>query len=354
MGSPGVEGPIFEVPPSPDYIPGPEGPPSPDYVPGPVEPEQTPPSPIYVPFIPEPVYPEFLPGDNESDPEEDLEEDDKEDPEEDPADYHAHRGDDDEYQRGGTKSPCRPPCKLLLIQLTRTHTLLIASRLGCPSDPRRQHHTLLAIEPITTTDQPKNGPTYVEGSLGSRVARIRQRDALPSHVHETEMPEMCLPLRKRSCRTTPGPGYEVGESSAAGAARQVGPTTARADLYGFADMLEATPDAGCLRSQINSWPTGPQSMDAVRSRYIPEHITSDYGHRGLSQSEIVELQAADRRRQTVISELLKADHRRQRHLVETLKIVKSLKTQMIELQRQQGPAKDPAEPELPEEASSSS
>ncbi|GKF20507.1 hypothetical protein Tco_0069145, partial [Tanacetum coccineum] len=39
-----------------------------------------------------------------------------------------------------------------------------------------------------------------------------------------------------------------------------------------------------------------------------------------------------------------------RQLVEALKIVKSLKTQMIELQRQQGPAKDPAEPELPEEA----
>ncbi|GJV04043.1 hypothetical protein Tco_1337612, partial [Tanacetum coccineum] len=56
----------------------------------------------------------------------------------------------------------------------------------------------------------------------------------------------------------------------------------------------------------------------------------------------------------VISELLKADHRRQRHLVETLKIVKSLKTQMIELQRQQGPARGPAEPELPEEAGSSS
>ncbi|GKG33410.1 hypothetical protein Tco_0433569, partial [Tanacetum coccineum] len=32
MGSPGVEGPIFQDPPSPDYIPGPEGPPSPDYV----------------------------------------------------------------------------------------------------------------------------------------------------------------------------------------------------------------------------------------------------------------------------------------------------------------------------------
>ncbi|GJX19845.1 hypothetical protein Tco_0222522 [Tanacetum coccineum] len=89
MGSPGVEGPIFQDPPSPDYVPGPE------------EPEQAPPSPIYVPFVPEPVYPEFLPVDDEvfpaeeqpmpaadspthqspgyipeSDPEEDPEEDD--------------------------------------------------------------------------------------------------------------------------------------------------------------------------------------------------------------------------------------------------------------------------------------
>ncbi|GJV38353.1 hypothetical protein Tco_1410830 [Tanacetum coccineum] len=47
---------------------------------------------------------------------------------------------------------------------------------------------------------------------------------------------------QRAVRTVSGPlGYEVGESSAAGTARQVGPTTARADLYGFADTLEAAP-----------------------------------------------------------------------------------------------------------------
>ncbi|GJR11694.1 hypothetical protein Tco_0794346 [Tanacetum coccineum] len=106
MGSPGVEVPIYEGPPSPDYVPGPE------------EPEQAPPSPIYVPFVPEPVYPEFLPVDDEvfpaeeqplpaadspthqspgyipeSDPEEDLEEGfDEEDHEEDPSDYSADRG----------------------------------------------------------------------------------------------------------------------------------------------------------------------------------------------------------------------------------------------------------------------
>ncbi|GKF43176.1 hypothetical protein Tco_0129728, partial [Tanacetum coccineum] len=109
MGSPGVEGPIFQDPPSPDYVPGLE------------EPKQAPPSPIYIPFVSEPVYPEFLLVDDEvfpaeeqpmpaadlpthqspgyipeSDPEEDLEEDDEEDPEEDPVDYPADRGDDDD------------------------------------------------------------------------------------------------------------------------------------------------------------------------------------------------------------------------------------------------------------------
>ncbi|GKF85676.1 hypothetical protein Tco_0253503, partial [Tanacetum coccineum] len=79
MGSPGVEGPIFQDPPSPDYVPGLE------------EPEQAPSSPIYVPFVPEPIYPEFLPRDDE-----DLEKDDEEDPEEDPVDYPADRGDDDD------------------------------------------------------------------------------------------------------------------------------------------------------------------------------------------------------------------------------------------------------------------
>ncbi|GJZ20958.1 hypothetical protein Tco_0557997, partial [Tanacetum coccineum] len=51
----------------------------------------------------------------------------------------------------------------------------------------------------------------------------------------------CLPLRKRPRRTTPGPGCEAGESSAVGVARQVGPTTAEADLKGFAEMLDAAP-----------------------------------------------------------------------------------------------------------------
>ncbi|GKA71492.1 hypothetical protein Tco_0777631 [Tanacetum coccineum] len=60
--------------------------------------------------------------------------------------------------------------------------------------------------PLPISSPPPISPTYVEGSLGSRATGIRQRDAPP--VHETEIPEMWLPLRKRLCRTTPGPRCE--------------------------------------------------------------------------------------------------------------------------------------------------
>ncbi|GJX29238.1 hypothetical protein Tco_0237317 [Tanacetum coccineum] len=72
------------------------------------------------------------------------------------------------------------------------------------------------------------------------------------------------------------------------------------------------------------------------------------------QAVITELQAADRRRQAAITELLAADRRRQAQFIEALKLLKRLQTQMTEFQRQQGPAKGPAQPDAPEEAGSSS
>ncbi|GKF44495.1 hypothetical protein Tco_0131047, partial [Tanacetum coccineum] len=81
IGSPGVDGaPImpedpyayimaaYQVPPLPDYIPGPVVPPSHDYIPGPEEPQSPPP----------------------------LDFEDDEDPEEDPTDYPADGDDDDD------------------------------------------------------------------------------------------------------------------------------------------------------------------------------------------------------------------------------------------------------------------
>ncbi|GJS82561.1 hypothetical protein Tco_0749102 [Tanacetum coccineum] len=104
VGSPGAEGPIFQDPPSPDYVPGPEEP-----VAGTTSPFNT--IVFQTWYIPE------------SDPEEDPEEDNEEDPEEDPADYPADRGDDrddeessdddDDCRGGGALSSCRP-CRCCL------------------------------------------------------------------------------------------------------------------------------------------------------------------------------------------------------------------------------------------------
>ncbi|GKE46494.1 hypothetical protein Tco_1477752 [Tanacetum coccineum] len=72
------------------------------------------------------------------------------------------------------------------------------------------------------------------------------------------------------------------------------------------------------------------------------------------QSQIRELQLANHRRRTVITETLVTDHKRQKYLTEALKLIKRLQTQMTEFERQQGPAKGPTQPELPEEAGSNS
>ncbi|GKG06660.1 hypothetical protein Tco_0329629, partial [Tanacetum coccineum] len=77
-------------------------------------------------------------------------------------------------------------------------------------------------------------PTDAGAPLGYRAARIRMRAASPSVLllstsHRTDIPEAEMPPRKRACFTTPAPGLEVRESSAAGAARQPRPTL-EADL----------------------------------------------------------------------------------------------------------------------------
>ncbi|GJT74246.1 hypothetical protein Tco_1040971 [Tanacetum coccineum] len=147
------------------------------------EPEQAPPSPIYVPFVPEPVYPEFLPVDDvlpaeeqhccccltyyfespgyipESDPEEDPEEDDEEDPEEDPADYPADRGDDRDDEEPSDDD----------------------------DDDAEEEEHLAPTDPAAVAYSADQDPYLAYSPAG-----IRQRDALPSPVHETEMPEICF------------------------------------------------------------------------------------------------------------------------------------------------------------------
>ncbi|GJU87417.1 hypothetical protein Tco_1294963 [Tanacetum coccineum] len=445
IGSPGVDGPPImpedpyayimaaygvppspdyipgpEVPPSPDYIPGPEGPPSPDYVPGPEEPEQAPPSPVYLPYVPEPVYPEYIP------PEDDVflaeeqplhvatsptaespgyipESDPEEDPEEDPADYPADRDDDDEEEEE-EEHPALADSVPPVHRMTARISIRDEPSISLP--PREEVERTFALTPIPPITT-------------------------------------CLPLWKRVRFASPTPSREVGESSAAGAARQDRPTIsrddpysiAREDLYGFVDMVDVPPRCSTSRELdydiTDTWDDlvgaideiAPTTVEGVNQRVtdlatiVEEETTSMYGimedaqddrsllrarvnllyrdrpvHRrlavmiereakmareawGLSmdasdyarsdvmslrttvvaQSALIsELQSADHRRQRVISELLTSDHKRQVQLTKTLRLLKGLQTQMVEFQRQHGPAEGPSQPDAPGEAGSSS
>nr|GFB53869.1 hypothetical protein [Tanacetum cinerariifolium] len=124
-----------------------------------------------------------------------------------------------------------------------------------------------------------------------------------------------------------GPRYEVGESSSVAAARPAG-----------------------------AWVRATNASDLVHGEVMSLRTTM------LGQmSEIRELQAADRRRQTVILELLRIDHRRSTEILElrtTLQgqvtalqgQVTALQAQVTTLQGQQGLAGDHTQSELPEEA----
>ncbi|GJW05478.1 putative reverse transcriptase domain-containing protein [Tanacetum coccineum] len=173
----------------------------------------------------------------ESDPEEDLEEDDEEDPEEDPADYPADRGDDDDEHL----APAEPAAVAYsadqdpYIAYRATARMSIRTQAPTPFLSEEVAERVLALptpppSPLSPYSSPLPhipspplpipppiSPAYVDRSLGSRAAGVRQRDALPSHVHKTEMPEMCLPLRKRlayysrtsGCLETIGYGIRV-------------------------------------------------------------------------------------------------------------------------------------------------
>ncbi|GJW17128.1 hypothetical protein Tco_0024564 [Tanacetum coccineum] len=220
----------------------------------------------------------------------------------------------------------------------------------------------------------------------------------PTHI---EVPESCLPLRKRLRFAAPTPNHRVRESSAASAAWQDRPavaredpySVARGDLYGFFDRVDVAPGHPMSRELdygiIDTWddPVGaieeiaPTTLEGVNQRVtnlsttIEQDTTIMYGmmenaqddrsllrarvkllyrdrhvHRLGQRALISELQSANHRRQRVIKELLAADHQRQVQLTKALKFLKGLQTQMAEFQRQHGPAKGSAQLIAPGEA----
>nr|GEX56338.1 putative reverse transcriptase domain-containing protein [Tanacetum cinerariifolium] len=219
---------------------------------------------------------------------------------------------------------------------------------------------------------------------------------LPSASRREDRPEVTLPPRKR-LGIAFGPGYEVGESSSAAAARPAGGL--KAD-YGFVATIDREirrdPQREVGYEITNLWDEivetlhgAPISTDTELGRYMKEfetrvrrdtdeiysrlddeqkaRLSREAGVRSMDASDlasgevmslhttvlgqttkIMELHATDRRRQIVTSEMLRADHRRfteikglrtadrTRHqqLIHTLTVIRSLQRQVTPLQGQ--------------------
>ncbi|GJX38501.1 hypothetical protein Tco_0251804 [Tanacetum coccineum] len=173
---------------------------------------------------------------------------------------------------------------------------------------------------------------------------------LLSSDHRTDRPKITLPPRKR-LGINLGLRYKIGESSAAATTRPIG---GRRRLwvcryYGYRDQTtKSQRDQEALVSR-EAWGCSIEVIYMTRSEIMALRSVV-MGQ----QAVISQLQAAHRRSQVVTSEILQADHQRQVRLTKALKLLKGLQTQMVEFQRQHGPAKGLAQPDAPGEAGSSS
>nr|GEV36511.1 hypothetical protein [Tanacetum cinerariifolium] len=281
-----------------------DGPPSLDNVPGPEEPEQAPPSPVYLPYVPELVYLEYMPPEDDVFPVEEQ-------------------------------------------------PLPIAATPNADS-PRY----ILEFDP--KGDPEEDDEEDPEEALPTILPTL-----YPTHI---EIPESCLPLWKRLRFASPtlvrrvdvAPGYPMSRKldygitdtwdELVGAIKEIAPTTLQGaeSTYPVHRRLAVLIEREA-RMARKAWGLSMDASDntrldvmSLRTMLVAQHAL------------ILDLQAADRRRQRVIKELLAADHKRQVQLTKALRLLKGLQTQMIEFQRHHGPVKGPAQPDAPGEAGSSS
>ncbi|GKF52041.1 hypothetical protein Tco_0148508, partial [Tanacetum coccineum] len=153
-------------------------------------------------------------------------------------------GDTEAFETDESAPTPRPPQIRIPFAQTRLRRVRKTVRpeppMSASMEARIAEHAAAPTPPLPVTSSPlplpsplTTSPTDAGAPLGYRAAGIRMRAAdasppslLPPTSSRTDIPEAEMPPRKRACLTTPAPGYEIGESSAAGAARQPGPTPA--------------------------------------------------------------------------------------------------------------------------------
>nr|GFA14960.1 reverse transcriptase domain-containing protein [Tanacetum cinerariifolium] len=340
--------------------------PSPDYILGPEEPEQAPPSPDYD-ASPTAQPPEYVP---ESDLEAHPEDDDDEDPEEDPVDYPADGGDDGDDEEGSSEDDdmdIETDEEEEEEHPTPTDSVVVAL-IAVDQAPSAEE-----TEPFKTdeSDAPSSGtPLLLPISASTSSPPLQP----PSASRREDRPEVTLPPQKK-LGISLSPGYEVGESSSAAAARPAGGL--RADYGFFATMdreIMCDPEREVGYGITDSWDEiveplqgAPVSTDTELGEYMREFETrvkqdTEEIYMRLDDEqkasdlvcgevkslrttvlgqmiEIRELHVADRRRQIVILEMLRADHRRSTEII-------GLRTAL----QGQGLAGGLTQPELQEEA----
>nr|GEX64327.1 putative reverse transcriptase domain-containing protein [Tanacetum cinerariifolium] len=387
-----LEDPYVEValqaPPSPDYIPGHEepeqAPPLPDYVPRPEHADDE----IVVKDQPyaEDVSstsqsPEYVP---ESDFEAYPEEDDDEDLEEDPVDYPANEEEEEEHpapvdfvavalpaadqalsveetelfktDESAATPPLHPAYRMtarisILDSFSTTTpdtitTLPVLSPAPPPSPIRSLGYGAAMIrlraEAASTSYSPPLPTPFILSPTRSDAPSLGIPPPLPisaptsspplqllSASRREDRPEVTLPPRKR-LGIALGPGYAVGESSSAAAARPVGGL--RAD-YGFVTTIDreirqlggymrdfetrVRRDIDEIYSRLDDEQSERQLLAGWLNMLFRDRRVHEYT-RHIMETEvrlsreawIKELHAADRKRQLVTSEMLRADHRR--------------------------------------------
>nr|GEY16199.1 putative reverse transcriptase domain-containing protein [Tanacetum cinerariifolium] len=243
-----------------------QAPPSPYYIPSPEELEQALPLPDYAP--------EYVP---ESDLEAYPEEDDDEYPEEDPVDYPVDVGDNGDDEEGSSKDDedddmdieaddeeeeeeHLAPADSVVVALPAADQALFAketelfktdesvttppphpayrmtTRISIPASVPVPAWSDFEIARLLAMSTPPSSPLSPLSSSPHRIPFPPLPPILspPSHVRTKDRPEVTLPPRKR-LGITLGPGYEVGESSFAAAAKPAGGL--RAD-YSFVATMD--------------------------------------------------------------------------------------------------------------------
>ncbi|GJV06587.1 hypothetical protein Tco_1344243 [Tanacetum coccineum] len=390
----------LQAPPSPDYMPDPkepvQAPPSPDYVPGPEHADDeivAEDQPYAEDVSPTAQSPDYVP---ESNPEADLEEDDDKDPEEDPVDYPADGGDDGddedepseededddvdmEANEDEEEEEYPAPADSVVVALPvieigpsarrqsrsrlmsrghthhhtlayRPHSFIRAAMIRLRDEAASTSYSLPLYQHLPFILSPTRSDALLSGippPLSISVPTSSPPLLLPSTSRREDIPEVTLPPRKR-LGIALGPRYEVGESSSATAARPAGGL--RAD-YGFVATMDREIRHDPERERQTDTCITRTSDKRTEARLSREAWRRSMDASDLAHGEVMSLRTIvlDHRRSVEMRELRKTDRTRQQQLIQTLTVMRSL-----QMDREQGPAGGLAQPELLEEAGSSS